>query len=176
MTIEMLAQELQAAQQEVADSLTGATEPELHTAPEPGEWTASEVAAHVIEMQAMWMEKIANAGEEPDLARSHSEIDRRTASVEAHSGDDIATVTRARRVVRADAGDTAGDVIVRSRTSGDLWAQRGVGHGARGCPVAGRRTPLGARAADHGDEAGRRRQVSGSRSLAMCGRFWAIAV
>ena len=94
MTIEMLAQELQAAQQAVADSLTGATEPELHTAPEPGEWTASEVAAHVIEMQAMWMEKIANAGEEPDLARSHSEIDRRTASVEAHSGDDIATVTR----------------------------------------------------------------------------------
>ena len=94
MTIEMLAEELQAAQQVVADSLTGATEPELHTAPEPGEWTASEVAAHVIEMQAMWMEKIANAGEEPDLARSHSEIDRRTASVEAHSGDDIATVTR----------------------------------------------------------------------------------
>ena len=94
MTIEMLAQELQAAQQEVADSLAGATEPELHTAPEPGEWTASEVAAHVIEMQAMWMEKIANAGEEPDLARSHSEIDRRTASVEAHSGNDIATVTR----------------------------------------------------------------------------------
>ena len=94
MTIEMLAQELQAAQQEVADSLAGATEPELHTAPEPGEWTASEVAAHVIEMQTMWMEKIANAGEEPDLARSHSEIDRRTASVEAHSGDDIAIVTR----------------------------------------------------------------------------------
>ena len=94
MTIEMLAEELQAAQQVVADSLTGATEPELHTATEPGEWTASEVAAHVIEMQAMWMEKITNAGEEPDLARSHSEIDRRTASVEAHSGDDIATVTR----------------------------------------------------------------------------------
>ena len=94
MTIEMLALELQAAQQEVADSLAGATEPELHTAPEPGEWTASEVAAHVIEMQAMWMEKIANAGEEPDLARSHSEIDRRTALVEAHSGDDIAIVTR----------------------------------------------------------------------------------
>ena len=48
----------------------------------------------MIEMQAMWMEKIANAGEEPDLARSHSEIDRRTASVEAHSANDIATVTR----------------------------------------------------------------------------------
>ena len=94
MTTKELAQELRKAQREVADSLSGATEPEMQTAPEPGEWTASEVAAHVIEMQAMWMEKIANAGEEPDLARSHSEVDRRTASVEAHSGDDIATVTR----------------------------------------------------------------------------------
>ena len=94
MTTKELAQELRNAQREVADSLAGATERELHTAPQPGEWTASEVAAHVIEMQAMWMEKIANAGEEPDLARSHSEVDRRTASVEAHSGDDIATVTR----------------------------------------------------------------------------------
>ena len=94
MDIQELAQELQTAQQEVVVSLAGASERELHTAPEPGEWTASEVAAHVIEMQAMWMEKIANAGQEPDLARSHSEIERRTASVEAHSGDDIGTVTR----------------------------------------------------------------------------------
>ena len=94
MTIESLAQDLQAAQQEVVASLAGATEHELHTPPQPGEWTASEVAAHAIEMQAMWMEKIANADEEPDLARSHSEIERRTASVEAHSGDDLGTVTR----------------------------------------------------------------------------------
>lgn len=94
MTIESLAQDLQTAQRQVVASLAGATEPELHTAPQPGEWTASEVAAHVIEMQAMWMEKIANADEEPDLARSHSEIERRTASVEAHSGDDLGTVTR----------------------------------------------------------------------------------
>ena len=94
MNIEMLTEELRAAQQEVLASLADASERELHTAPEPGEWTASEVAAHVIEMQAMWMEKIANADEEPDLARSHSEIERRTASVEAHSGDDIETVTR----------------------------------------------------------------------------------
>ncbi len=93
MTIELLAADLQAAQREVSDSLAGATEPELHTAPEPGEWTASEVAAHVIEMQAMWMEKIANADREPDLARSHSEIERRTASVETHSGDDIEEIT-----------------------------------------------------------------------------------
>ena len=94
MSIQELTEELRKAQQEVVASLAGATERELHTAPEPGEWTASEVAAHVIEMQAMWMEKIANADSEPDLARSHSEIERRTASVEAHSGDDLKTVTR----------------------------------------------------------------------------------
>ena len=94
MTIESLAKELQTAQQEVAASLAGATEHELHTTPGDGEWTASEVAAHIIEMQAMWMEKIANADKEPDLARSHSEIERRTASVEAHSGDALGTVTR----------------------------------------------------------------------------------
>ncbi len=94
MSIDKLTQELQAAQQEVVASLAGATEAELHTAPADGAWTASEVAAHVIEMQAMWMEKIANADQEPDLARSHSEIDRRTASVDAHSGDDHGTITR----------------------------------------------------------------------------------
>ena len=94
MTIDKLTQDLQAAQQEVVASLAGATEAELHTAPAEGEWTASEVAAHVIEMQAMWMEKIANADQEPDLARSHSEIDRRTASVDAHSGDDLKPITR----------------------------------------------------------------------------------
>lgn len=94
MSIDKIAEELREAQQEVLASLSGASEHELHTPPGDGEWTASEVAAHVIEMQAMWMEKIANADKEPDLARSHSEIDRRTASVDAHSGDDLGTVTR----------------------------------------------------------------------------------
>lgn len=92
MTIEVLAQELRVAQQEVFDSLAGATDSELHTPTGPGEWTAGEVAAHVIEMQAMWMEKIANARSEADLARSHSELDRRTADVKNHSEDDIDTI------------------------------------------------------------------------------------
>lgn len=92
MTVEKLTEELQAAQQKVVASLDGATETELHTAPAEGEWTASEVAAHVVEMQAMWLEKIANTKQDPDLARSHHEIDRRTAEVDAHSGDDIDTI------------------------------------------------------------------------------------
>ena len=125
MTIESLAQDLQAAQQEVVASLAGATERELHTAPQPGEWTASEVAAHVIEMQAMWMEKIANADEEPDLARSHSEIERRTASVEAHSGDDLGTVTRR---LAESCGRTM--EILQGMSSSDLERPVTYGHGA----------------------------------------------
>ncbi len=125
MTIESLAQDLQAAQQEVASSLAGATERELHTAPGDGEWTASEVAAHVIEMQAMWMEKIANADEEPDLARSHSEIERRTASVEAHSGDDLGTVTR--RFAESCGRTTE---ILQRMSSSDLERPVTYGHGA----------------------------------------------
>ena len=125
MSIQELAEELRKAQQEVAASLAGATERELHTAPEPGEWTASEVAAHVIEMQAMWMEKIANADSEPDLARSHSEIERRTASVEAHSGDDIETVTR-----RLGESCERTLEILGGMSSSDLERPVTYGHGA----------------------------------------------
>lgn len=125
MSIEKLAQELQAAQQAVVASLAGATERELHTAPGDGEWTASEVAAHVIEMQAMWMEKIANADQEPDLARSHSEIERRTESVEAHSGDDLGTVTRR---LAESCGRTM--EILRRMSSSDLERPVTYGHGA----------------------------------------------
>ena len=125
MDIQELALELQTAQQEVAASLAGATERELHTAPQPGEWTASEVAAHVIEMQAMWMEKISNADRELDLARSHSEIERRTASVEAHSGDDIETVTRR---LSESCGRTM--EILEGMSPSDLERPVTYGHGA----------------------------------------------
>ena len=125
MSIQELTEELRKAQQEVVASLAGATERELHTAPEPGEWTASEVAAHVIEMQAMWMEKIANADSEPDLARSHSEIERRTASVEAHSGDDLKTVTR-----RLSESCERTLEILGGMSSSDLERPVTYGHGA----------------------------------------------
>ena len=83
------------------------------------------MAAHVIEMQAMWMEKIANADEEPDLARSHSEIERRTASVEAHSGDDLGTVTRR---LAESCGRTM--ELLQGMSSSDLERPVTYGHGA----------------------------------------------
>lgn len=125
MTIEILAQDLRAAQQDVVDSLAGASDAELHSPPAPGEWTASEVVAHVIEMQPMWMEKIANAGHESDLARSHSEIERRTDSVDAHSGDDIDTIMRR----LAESNDETSRIL-QGMSSADLDVPVTYGHGA----------------------------------------------
>ena len=75
-------------------SLSGSTESELHTAPANGEWTVAEVCAHVIEMQTLWLQKIANVAQDSDLERSVAEIDRRTAEVAAHATDDFETIQR----------------------------------------------------------------------------------
>ena len=47
-----------------------------------------------IEMQALWLKKLANVDQEPDLERSATEIDRRTADVDAHANDDIGLIQR----------------------------------------------------------------------------------
>ena len=157
MSIEKLAQELQAAQQEVVASLAGATEHELHTAPQPGEWTASEVAAHVIEMQAMWMEKIANADREPDLARSHSEFERRTASVEAHSGDDIGTVTRR----LAESCERTMELL-QGMSSGDLDRPVTYGHtSASGTALEAARSLVVSHLSEHAQQITETRRAAG---------------
>ena len=157
MTIESLAQDLQAAQQEVVASLAGASERELHTAPGDGEWTASEVAAHVIEMQAMWMEKIAKADCEPDLARSHSEIERRTASVEAHSGDDLETVTRR---LAESCGRTM--ELLQGMSSSDLDRPVTYGHGAAsGIAIEAARSLVVSHLSEHAQQITETRQAVG---------------
>lgn len=159
MTIESLAQDLQAAQQEVVASLAGATERELHTAPGDGEWTASEVAAHVIEMQAMWMENISNSDREPDLARSHSEIERRTASVEAHSGDDIGTVTRR---LAESCGRTM--ELLQGMSSSDLERPVTYGHGAAsGTAVEAARSLVISHLSEHAQQITDTRRAAGDR-------------
>ena len=157
MSIQELTEELRKAQQEVAASLAGATERELHTAPEPGEWTASEVVAHVIEMQAMWMEKIANADSEPDLARSHSEIERRTASVEAHSGDDIETVTR-----RLSESYERTLEILGGMSPSDLERPVTYGHGAAsGTAIEAARSLVISHLSEHAQQIAETRQAVG---------------
>ena len=159
MTIDKLTQELQAAQQEVVASLAGATEGELHTAPADGEWTASEVAAHVIEMQAMWMEKIANADQEPDLARSHSEIDRRTASVDAHSGDDLGTISRR---LAESCGRTM--EILQGMSSSDLDRTVTYGHtSTSGTALEAARSLVISHLSEHAQQITETRQAVGGR-------------
>ena len=89
-----LEQRLHASQQEVLTALDDITNAELHSAPAAGDWTVAEVCAHVIEMQMLWLRKIANAARDPDLKRSEAESERRTALIEAHALDDIGTVRR----------------------------------------------------------------------------------
>ena len=159
MSIYELTDQLQSAQQEVLASLSGATEHELHTAPGDGEWTASEVAAHVIEMQAMWMEKIANANKEPDLARSHSEIDRRTASVDAHSGDDLGTITRR---LAESCGRTM--EILQGMSSGDLDRPVTYGHtSTSGTSLEAARSLVVSHLSEHAQQITETRQAVGGR-------------
>ncbi len=93
-TIIQLVEELEAAQKGVLDALRGISKSELHTAPEDGEWAVAEICAHVIEMQPLWLKKIANVDREPDIERSDAEIEGRTAEVDAHANDDIGLVRR----------------------------------------------------------------------------------
>lgn len=160
MTIEILAQDLRAAQQEVVDSLAGASDAELHSPPAPGEWTASEVAAHVIEMQPMWMEKIANASQESDLARSHSEIERRTASVDAHRGDDIDTVMRR----LAESNDKTSHIL-QGMSPSDLDVPVTYGHGASsGVAREAMRSLVIAHLSDHARQIAETRRAAGGNS------------
>ena len=93
-TIILLVQQLEAAQKGVLDALKGISKSGLHTASEDGEWTVAEICAHAIEMQPLWLRKIANVDQEPNLERSAAEIDRRTADIDAHANDDIGLIRR----------------------------------------------------------------------------------
>jgi len=89
-----LEQRLHASRQEVLTALDDITNAELHSAAAAGDWTVAEVCAHVIEMQMLWLRKIANSAGDPDLKRSEAEVERRTALIEAHAQDDIGTIRR----------------------------------------------------------------------------------
>lgn len=160
MTIEILAQDLRAAQQDVVDSLAGASDAELHSPPAPGEWTAAEVVAHVIEMQPMWMEKIANAAHESDLARSHSEIERRTESVDAHSGDDIDTIMRR----LAESNDETSRIL-QGMSPADLDVPVTYGHGASsGLAREAMRSLVIGHLSDHARQIAETRRAAGGTS------------
>ena len=117
--LEEMATRLEAAQAALMDSLEGITDAELHTPPSEGEWTVAEICAHVIEMQPLWAGKAASLGAASQMGRTPEEVERRTAEVELHAGDDAGTVqerlaaagAEALGILRdmGDAGLNAGD-------------------------------------------------------------------
>ena len=122
-----LVRRLEDIQKAVMASLTEISESELHTARADGEWTVAEVCAHVIEMQTLWLEKIANAAKDPDLERSAAQIDRRTAEVAAHADDDIETILRRLGKANAKAIDILSGI---PGSTFDTQTNRGTAEGA----------------------------------------------
>ena len=105
-----MATRLEASQSALMDALDGITEAELHSAPSEGEWTVAEICAHVIEMQPLWAGKAARIEGVSDLGRTPEEVDRRTAEIEAHVGDDADTVRMRLTAAGAEALGTLQDM------------------------------------------------------------------
>jgi uncharacterized damage-inducible protein DinB len=93
-SVDSLVQDLEDAQREIFNALEDIPDSELHTAPAENEWTVAELCAHVIEMEPLWLEKIADIVRNPKLQRVEAEVERRTAEVEAHGKDNIDKILR----------------------------------------------------------------------------------
>lgn len=102
-SVDKLVQDLENAQRELFGALKDIPDSELHTPPAENEWTIAEVCAHVIEMEPLWLEKIADISRNPKLQRVAAEIERRTAEVKAHGQDDIDMILRRLREANGSA-------------------------------------------------------------------------
>ena len=91
---ETLQQSLRAAHDAVVASVRGVTEEEAHQIPEPDEWTVAQLLAHIAEIQGFWMEKavLITREDDPQITRTDVENDLRTAAVEDHSQESVATL------------------------------------------------------------------------------------
>lgn len=86
-----LQQMLRSAHQVVVDSIDGISEGEARQIPAPGEWTVTQLLAHIAEIQYFWMEKavLITKEDDPNITRSDVENDRRAAAVADHGGDPL---------------------------------------------------------------------------------------
>ena len=86
--IPILQQMLRSARRVVVDSIDGITQEEARQVPAPGEWTVSQLLAHIAEIQYFWMEKavLITKENDPNITRSDVENDRRAAAAD-HAGD-----------------------------------------------------------------------------------------
>ena len=86
---------LRAARDAVLASIDGVSEDEAHQIPMPGEWTVAQLLAHVAELQTFWVDKavLITLEDDPNIARTAVEEDRRIGAVIAHTDDRLAGLT-----------------------------------------------------------------------------------
>ncbi len=89
-----LVKRMEEAQKKYVASLEGITDKELYTIPKEGEWTVAQINAHMCESAPMWMEKVANAAKEPNLARNEAEMARRVNIVAEQAKDKIDVIRK----------------------------------------------------------------------------------
>ena len=153
--IEDLQASLRSAHQAVLESIGGLTETEARQVPEPGEWTAAQLMAHIAEIQSFWMDKalLITRVADPNITRSDVENDLRAAAVEDHSQDPLPDLIRALAVANDSAVANTGTIAPQDLTR--------PGHRGEGNPldVAGVIRFLTGHVEEHA------RQITVSRSL-----------
>jgi uncharacterized damage-inducible protein DinB len=74
--------------------LQGISDAELYTPPAEGEWSVAQACAHVVEMEVLWMRKAASLAEQPDIARTDAEEERRLVEIDGHARDALETIVQ----------------------------------------------------------------------------------
>ncbi len=110
--IPTLQQVLRAAHQVVVEAIYGVTEEEARQVPAPGEWTVAQLLAHIAEIQYFWMEKavLITKEDDPNVARSDVENDRRAAAVADHAEDALDDLVKSLGAANESAIATTGKI------------------------------------------------------------------
>ena len=82
---------LRSAKDEVLLAIAGTTEAEAHQVPAPGEWTVTQLLAHIAEIQGFWVGKAVRITKENGLQISRTDVenDLRLAAVTDRSQDGL---------------------------------------------------------------------------------------
>ncbi len=116
--ISILQQMLRSANQVVLDAVDGIADEEARQVPAPGEWTVAQLLAHIAEIQYFWMEKavLITKEDDPNVARSDVENDRRAAALADHAEDPLDDLVRSLGAANESATATTGGIAPEDLT------------------------------------------------------------
>ena len=83
---------LRSARDAVLAAIGGASEPEAHEVPAPGEWTVAQLLGHITEIHSFWVARavLVIREDDPDVARTAVDNDQRIAAVTYHAQHSLA--------------------------------------------------------------------------------------